>query len=155
MITLRKIAYCVGITIAVSVFVLFLYTAVPGMIQHSGWDELDTMSMNGEEMLEEFKGHPAYAAFYERFPDAKEELNYGKKTNRAELQLGVRNFETGVELVLSMNYNKYDDDISVHINCNAGDIQELGIDSTSLRARGLFVVDFIEYTECLELKTKQ
>lgn len=153
MVTLKKIAYCIGIGISLSIFVLFLYSALPNMIQNSNWDEFDAIPMNNEGMLETFKEHPAYAAFYERFPDAKEELSYATNSNHSELEVGIRNFETGVELVLSMNYNKYNDDVNVHINCNVGNPLELGINSSSLRANGLFVVDFIEYTECLELKT--
>ena len=155
MITLRKIAYCVGISIAVSVFVLFLYSAVPQMIQHNGWDKFDLIPINDEEMLEKFKGHPAYAAFYERFPDAKEELSYNKNQNQGDLQVGIRNFETGVELVLQLNYNGYNDDVNAHINCHVENLNELGIDRSNMRANGLFVVDFIEYTECMEIKTDE
>ena len=150
MITLRKIAYCVGISITISVFVLFLYSALPNMIQHSDWDQFDAMSMNDEEMLEIFKGHPAYAAFYERFPDATEELDNDNISRHSELKVGVRNFDTGIELILHMYYNPRNDNVNVNINC---DVQgyELNVDRSALHASELFAVDFIEQTNCLDL----
>lgn len=149
MITLRRITYGVGITIAISVFVLFVYSVVPQMIQHSSWDQLD--GPTEEEMIEKFHGHPGYIAFYERFPDTKEELSYNKKNNHGEMLIGIRNSETGAELVLQLNYNQYTDHVNVHINCHVVNSSERPIAQSTLHANGLFVVDFIEYTDCLEL----
>ena len=41
MLTLQKIAYGVGISIAVSVFVLFLYSFLPHLLQNDQWENID------------------------------------------------------------------------------------------------------------------
>jgi len=154
MITLKKITYCVGIGIALSIFVLFLYSFLPHTIQNNAWNNLDTTPLNKEELLKKFQEHPAYAAFYERFPDAKEEINYNKNGNRGELEVGIRNSENGNTLSLHMYYNTYEDRVNVNINC---DIQsnERYIDRSNLHANGLFTIDFIEQTDCMELENNQ
>ena len=74
---LTKIAFYVGIGIAVSVFALFLIWSLPVVIGHTGnqWERLgntDTDRSNGET-LAKFQGHPAYVAMYERFPRSRGE----------------------------------------------------------------------------------
>jgi len=149
MITLKKVTYCVGIGVTLSLFVLFLYAALPGMIQNSNWDNLDLVPLGEEGMLKKFQEDPTYAAFYERFPDAKEKLNYNKRSAHSSMEVGIRNFETGAELKLQLNYNSRGDDINANINCN---IKGKDIDRSNLSAHGLFVLDFIEQTDCLELE---
>jgi len=151
---LQKIAYCVGIGIALSVFVLFLYSFLPHQIQNNAWDNLDVMPLDKEELLKKFQEHPAYAAFYEKYPDANEEINYNKNANRGGLEVGIRNSENGNTLMLQMHYNTYEDNINVNINCNKSPEPNRYNHNTN-NAHGLFVIDFIEQTDCLELETDQ
>lgn len=143
---LQKIAICVGIGISLSIFVLFLYSFLPNIINNNDWDNFDSTNLTKEELLEKYQKHPAYVAFYERFPDAKEEFNFNPKRHDGNIQVGVANFEKANTLKLDMRYNKYDDSIFVSINCftNNGKNQ-------STNTNGLFVVDYIEQTNCLEL----
>ncbi len=151
MVKLQKIAYGVGISIAVSVFVLFLYSFLPYVIQNNAWDKFDDIDLSQEEMLKKFQDHPAYAAFYERFHDAKEELNYNPKESRATMEVGIRNSENGHAVLLHMYYNEYEERVTANINCELQNV-ELNSDRLPLHANGLFVLDFIEQTECLEFE---
>lgn len=145
MIPLKTIAICVGIGISVIGFGLILYTVLPLMIQNNAWDNFNS-KITKEELLEKFKEHPAYAAFYEKFPDAREVLNYNSKRHDGDIQIGVANFEKANTLKLELRYNNYDDSIFVNITCftNNGKKQ-------STNTNGLFVVEYIEQTNCLEL----
>ena len=144
MIPLSKIAYCVGITIAVSVFVLFLYSFLPHLIQNEQWENIDGMGMSDEELLEEFHATPAYVAFLERYPDAEEELN--NQRSGGELQVGVANYEKNNYLKLNLYFNKYDDRINVNVDCQTSN------NRNNLHANGLFAIEFIKQTNCLDLE---
>ena len=145
MYSLKKISYIVGLTIAVSVFALFLYSFLPHLIQNEQWDNIKGFSMTDEELLAEFQATPAYIAFYEKYPDAKEELN--NRRHGGELQVGIANIEKGNFLKLNLYYNEYDDRINVNVSCQTPDNRE------NLHSDGLFAIDFIKQTECLNLET--
>ncbi len=142
MLSLQKIAYGVGISIAVSVFVLFLYSFLPHLIQNEQWENIDGMEMSDEELLEEFHATPAYLAFIERFPDAKEELNNHR--HGGELQVGIANYEKNNSLRLNLYFNNYDDRINVNVDCQTSNNQD------NMRADGLFAIEFIKQTNCLD-----
>ena len=141
---LQKIAYVVGISIAVSVFVLFLYSFLPHLIQNDQWERVDGLKLTDEELLKEFKIHPAYVAFYERFPDAKEELR--NERHGGQLEVGVANFEDNNYLTLHLYFNNHDDDINANVNCDSSN------DTQNRHANGLFVIEFIKQTNCLDLE---
>lgn len=69
----------VGIGIATSVFALFLVSALPNIIENTAnqWWMLGDAGMSEEALLAKFQEHPAYAAMYERFPDAVEVVYRG------------------------------------------------------------------------------
>lgn len=145
MLPLSKIAYGVGITIAVSVFVLFLYSFLPSIIQNEQWKNIDGMNMDDEKLLEEFQATPAYIAFYERFPNATEELNNYR--SGGELQIGIANYEKNNYLKLNLYYNNYDDRINVNVDCQTSD------NRNNMYADGLFAIEFIKQTNCLNLES--
>ena len=45
------------------------------------WERLDKNDNSEEELRIKFQEHPAYAAMYERFSDAKEEITYYGRGN--------------------------------------------------------------------------
>ena len=143
---LQKIAYFVGIGIAVSVFFMVLYSFLPMMIQNNQWDNLDGFNISEEELLKRFQAEPAYLAFYAKYPDAKEELNYNR--HGGSMQVGAVNFEKNNTLRLHLNYNDYDERINVNVNCETQNNTE-----RNMYADGLFAIDFINQTNCLDLES--
>ena len=145
MITLRKITYFVGLGISISMFGLFWYTFLPEIIQNNPWAEIGNSFMSDEELLKKLKAHPSYAAFYERFPDAKEELRNHR--HGGSLQVGVSNFEKNNMLSLNLRFQTYGN-VNANIHCRTMNNDY----DRNLSAEGLFVLDFIENTNCLELE---
>lgn len=142
MITLRTISYIVGLTIAISSFGIFLFMTIPGMIQHNQWDEIDMLDITEEELIELFQGEPAYVAFYEKFPEAKEEFNQ-HKYGGSEMTVGITNFENNHMLRLNMNYNNDEGKVWVNVWCETNSDRHSNAD-------GLFAIEFIQNTKCLE-----
>ena len=143
---LRTIAYFVGLGISISMFGLFLYSFLPTLIANNPWTVIGNMLISDEELLKKLKAHPSYAAFYERFPDAKEELRNPRTSGT--LQVGVSNFDKGNTLTLRLDFQKYDGQVNANVSCKTMDDER----NRNLRAHGLFVLDFIENTNCLELE---
>jgi len=127
------------------VFALFLYSFLPHLIQNDQWERIDGLKMSDEDLLAEFQATPAYVAFYEKYPDAKEELN--NRRSGGELQVGIANIEKGNFMKLNLYYNEYDDRINVNVSCETPNNRE------NMHSDGLFAVDFIKQTECLSLET--
>lgn len=148
---LKKIAFCVGIGIAVCGFGVILYAALPSMIMHSDWDNLDSLPLTEDAMLEKFQAHPTYAVFYEKFPDASEKLDYDQNQRNSSFKVGIRNFDNGIELILQMHYNTRNEVVNANIRC---DVKEniVNTSHSKLYANELFVKEFIEQTNCLDLK---
>ena len=145
---LSKFAIYLGIGIGVTFFSLFLYTALPGIIENSAnqWERLDRSNNSEEELRKKFKKHPAYNAIHERFSEVREELNY-HGGGSGNMRVGVMNFENGNQLILNMYYNDYDDRVEAHVNCEIPN-------SRGMSADGLFAVDFIKNTNCLEVESE-
>jgi hypothetical protein len=142
---LSKFAIYLGIGMGVTFFVLFLFAAIPGIIQNSiqQWEQLDSQSKSEEELKAKFQNYAAYLAMYERFPDAKEELTYHGGGN-GNMRVGVMNFETNKQLILDMYYNSYEDRVTANVNC-------IGNNSEGMNTDTLFAEDFIKNTNCLDV----
>ena len=139
---LKNVAYGTGIVIAISVFILFLVSFVP----HLGneWDraDLDRGSLDREEALALLQTHMAYVAMYERFPESVERFTHSEH-NGGEMEVGVRNPDTAMSLVLRM-YTYWDGISHMTVTCeNRTTDHEESVD-------GLFAVEFIKTTDCLE-----
>ena len=133
----KNIAYGTGITISISMFILFLISFVP----HLG-DERNLGSLDHEEALALLQADPAYVAMYERFPEAVERFTHSERNN-GEMEVGVRNPDTAMSLVLRMyTYAAGISHITVTCEDGAGGHEE-SVD-------GLFAVEFIKITDCLE-----
>lgn len=131
--------------IVISLFSLFLVSALPGIIESSQeqWERFDEGGgvTSEEEQKKKFTEHPGYKAMYERYPNASEEWTY--RHNSGSMDVGAMNVETGNQLILSMYYHEYNDEISSNLRC-----VKHGHDDTYVE--GLFVKDFIKNTDCLE-----
>ena len=140
---LTKIAFYVGIGIAVSLFALFMVSALPGIIGSAAnqWDGLGDTGKSEAELLARFQGHPAYAAMYERFPDAVEEVTY-IGNGRGSMDVGAMNFENNSQLVLHMYI--FGNDVRVDVTCmNDAKDGQTHVDD-------LFTENFIRNTDCLD-----
>ena len=140
---LTKIAFYVGIGIAVSVFALFLIWSLPVVIGHAGnqWERLGDTGRSDGEILAKFQEHPAYVAMYERFPGAVEKVAY-HEDGGGSMEVGAMNFENNSQLVLHMYI--YSNDVRVDVTCtnDAKDRQTYIND--------LFAGSFIRNTDCLD-----
>lgn len=147
---LKTIAYVVGITIAISSFSMLLYSFLPIMIYNNAWDNQrynNEFDISEDEILEKFKAHPVYVAFYEKYPDAVEEFKPGK--NNAELELGVANFDTNSYLKVHFGMSPYDKQIHINSFCD-NDVPSTGNPIRQRHADGIFVKEFIEITDCVK-----
>ena len=118
-------------------FILFLISFVPHL-----WDERNLGSLDREEALALLQADPAYVAMYERFPEAVERFTHSERNN-GEMEVGVRNPDTAMSLVLRMyTYAVGISHITVTCEYGAGGHEE-SVD-------GLFAVEFIKTTDCLE-----
>lgn len=134
---LKNVAYGTGIVIAVSLFILFLVSFVPNL-----GNEWDRNNLDREEALALLQTQPAYVAMYERFPESVERFTHSEH-NSGEMEVGVRNPDTAMSLVLRM-YTYWDGISHMTVTCeNRTTDHEESVD-------GLFAVEFIKTTDCLE-----
>ena len=148
---LPKIAIYLAIGIGVTIFGMFLYSILPHMIQNSSndWERaIGGMAETDEKVLALFEEHPSYIAFYETYPDAKQELN-SRGRGDGNLQVGIMNFDTGNQLLLEMYYDKWNDSVHVNVRCNV--MGDNGDRHRNLHAEGLFAEDFIRNIDCLDV----
>lgn len=142
---ITKSAIYLGMGVVSALFVLFLIVAVPHMLDDAldRWEKMGAPDDAAEQELRtKFQEHPAYKAMYERFPDAKEELEY--YSNQGQIKVGVMNFETNSNLILHMDYTEWRDTITIHAECVTNS------EVTSKSADSLFVEDFIKRTDCVD-----
>lgn len=135
---IQRLAYYLGIGMAVTLFVLLLIAAVPNLVQDT--DYAGTDARTDAELLAMFTAHPAYSAMYERFPDAAEEFEVHGRGD-GSLRVGVMDFESGTQLILYMNVHGR----NVYANIECIDTEE-----PRVVVDGLFAVEYIKITDCLE-----
>ena len=142
---LQRIAYYVGIGVVISIFALFLVSALPDIIENSArqWGMLGDAGKSEEALLAMFQKHPAYAAMYERFPDAVEEF-VSHENGVGSIEVGAMNFESGSQLKLHLFYHVSSDRVNVNVICMNG-----ALDGPT-HIDGLFAEDFIRNTDCLD-----
>ena len=143
---LSKIATFVGMGITISVFILFLYAFIPNMIQNNPWDNVEIIYPSGDEIYEMFTQEPAYAAFYDRYPNATEAFR-DRGEGRAELELALGDFGKGKYIRLTLDYDRHDKIVWPRIHCEdfaaPSDYRHQSFD-------GALVMQFIEQNKCLE-----
>ncbi len=147
---LPKIAIYLAIGIGVTIFVLFLYTILPHIIENSSrdWERALGNSMTEEDLKALFYAEPAYLIFKEKYPDAIE--SYDERRNgEGRLNLVMYNYTNFNEIRLDIDYNRYSENVDVRVNCQ---VQIPGNDRQMHRdAQGDGAVDFIEKMDCLNI----
>lgn len=147
---LPKFAIYLAIGIGVTIFVLFLYSILPHIIENSSrdWDRALGNSMTEEDLKALFYAEPAYLIFKEKYPDAIE--SYDERRNgEGRLNLVMYNYTNFNEIRLDIDYNRYSENVDVRVNCQ---VQIPGNDRQMHRdAQGDGAADFIEKMDCLNI----
>lgn len=135
--------------------------------------EFGALFVDQDAMIEEMKNYESYTLFNEMYPDNYEEIRK-QRDGDTSLEIFAYNFDTGNRLELNIRYSVYDQDIRERASCNM-DLNsyriQLGTNaaftsassdpnfSSSIpqafykqgHASDDFTVDFIKYTNCLEI----
>ena len=147
---LPKFAIYLAIAIGVIIFALILYTILPHIIENSSrdWDRALGNGMTDDDFKALFYAEPAYSVFKEKYPDAIESYeNRGRGEGR--LNLVMYNYTNFNEIRLDINYNRYNENVDVRVNCQVtipGNEREM-----RRNAEGDGAVDFIEKMDCLNI----
>jgi hypothetical protein len=144
---LSKIAIYIAIVIGLIFFGMFLFAALPSMIENSTeqWGRILGPQLSEEEIKSMFYEHPSYLAFIQRYPDTGE--NFDIRNNRyASLTLTVFNYDTNNTLNLHMNWNQHNKKLDVTAEC------ELYLEENrrDQRAEGGLAAGYIKNTQCIE-----
>ena len=166
--THAKIGIWVGIA-AVIVIMPFLVLTQVGYLSH----EFGALFVDQDALIEEMKNYESYKLFNEMYPDNYEQI-HKQRDGDTSLEIFAYNFDTGNRLELNLRYSVYDQDIreraSCDMNLNTYRIQlgtnaafasassDLNFQSSvptmfykEGHASDEFTVDFIKYTNCLEI----
>lgn len=147
---LPKFAIYLAIAIGVIIFTLFLYSILPHIIENSSrdWERAMGNGMTKDDLKALFYAEPAYILFKEKYPDAIESYD-NRHRGDDRLNLVMFNYTNFNELRLDIDYNRYDENVDVRVNCQ---VQIPGIDRQMHRdAQGDGAVDFIEKMDCLNI----
>ncbi len=147
---LPKLAIYLAIGIGVTIFVLFLYSILPHIIENSSrdWDRAMGNSMTEEDLKALFYAEPAYSVFKEKYPEAIESFESWNK-GEGRLNLVMYNYTNFNEIRLNIDYNRHRENVNVGITC---EVQIPGNDRQMRRnAEGDGAVDFIEKMDCLNI----
>jgi len=140
----QKFVYCLAVGMAVTIFVLFLHSYLPHMINNNAWDRVEQTFITADHMKERMESHMAFQAFHERYPNAIAEFN--KRGNYgASYELAIGNFTSNHSVILQMDYKTNGDKINVSVVCD-----DFGTGSKSTGVRGALATQFIKENTCLE-----
>jgi len=141
---LSKIAIYMGMVIACSVFVLFVISIMPHILNQieNQWDDV-IPGKSDEELKALFYETESYKAFINKYPESGEHFDsYGNGGGR--LEISAMNFESYQTLRLDLEYNKRNDSIREYVECYSN------ADRHQYSIRGSLVTQFIEKVDCLE-----
>jgi len=141
---LPKIAILMGMSIALFVFGLFLYVALPDLIRYNNWDEF-TEPIDEKMILEKFHTNEAYLIFIEKYPENGE--IFRPQDNRAELRVNAMNFTSLTQIELELDYNSRDDYFRQNVDCRNDQ------NDWRLRISGPLAAQFLENVDCLAMGT--
>lgn len=149
MITLKTISYIVGITVAISIFIVYsmsLSFGIEGNFNEYNRDN-EYNSLTEEEILNIFRNYPAYQVFYEIHPDAVEELRVTK--HRSELQLGKADLDKGSYLTMNFNISTHDF-VNVRLDMNCKYIDPRTNDTSSRYIDDVYAEQYIRSELCFK-----
>ena len=141
---LSKIAIYMGMAIACSIFVLFVISITPYMMNQiqNNWDDV-IPGKSDEELMALFYETQSYHAFVEKFPENGEWFDsYGNGGGR--LEVTAMNFESLNTMRLELDYDLHTDSVREEINCYNQ------ADDRNYRIRGSLAAQFIEKISCLD-----
>ena len=141
---LSKITIYMGMAIACSIFVLFVISIMPHIMNQiqNNWDDV-IPGKSDEELKALFYETRSYQAFVQKFPDNGEWLDfYGNGGGR--LEVTAMNFESLNTMRLELYYDRPTESVREEINCyNQADDRNYHI-------RGSLTAQFIEKIPCLD-----
>ena len=141
---LSKVAIYMGMGIACTIFVMFVISITPHMMNQleNDWDDVIPGKSN-EEIKAMFYETNSYKTFINKFPEYGEWFNsHGNGEGR--LEVTAMNFESLNTMRLELDYDKRSESIREEINCYNQK------DERNYRIRGTLATQFIEKIQCLE-----
>ncbi len=147
---LHKFVIYLAIGIALTIFVLVLYTILPFIIENSSrdWDRVMGTELTEDDIKAMFYAEHAYVIFKEKYPDAIESFESREK-GEGRIDLVMYNYTNYNEVRLNIDYNRYRENVQVSVNCQ---VNIPGNERDMRRnAHGDGVVDFIEKMDCLNI----
>ena len=151
MITLKQISVIIGLTLGVSVFILFVIALMPGILLNNEmeWDKYykdknyhETRQLDPSSIKEKIESVESYKLFMERYPNAHKEFYYDG-FDFASYTLGVANFTSKNILELKLDYEPFSF-IDQNISCDK--FSRHGGDHFT----GVLVNHYIVENQCLE-----
>ncbi|MCH9657421.1 hypothetical protein K0U27_01780 [archaeon] len=142
--TLSKIAIYMGMAIACSIFILFVISITPHIMNQlqNDWEDI-LPGKSDEELKTLFHETESYKAFVNKFPDHGMWFNsHGNGEGR--LELTTMNFESLNTMRLELDYDRRSESVSEEINCFNQK------DERNYRIRGSLASQFIEKIQCLD-----
>jgi len=141
---LPKIAFILGMSIAVTIFGVFLYAAVPDIIRNNNWEEI-AVPIDEKALLEKFHTNEAYLIFIEKYPENGETFrNWG---DGGELKINAMNFTSLTTVELELNYSTRDNYFRQDVDCRNDQYD------WRLRIQGPLTAAFLEKVDCLAIET--
>jgi len=141
---LSKIAIYMGMAIACSIFVLFVISIMPHIIDqiNNRWDDV-IPGKSDAELKSMFYDTESYKTFVGKYPENGEYFDsYGNGGGR--LEVTAMNFESYNIITLELDYDKRSDFTREYVECHShADKQQYSI-------RGSLATQFIEKVDCLE-----
>lgn len=141
---LQKFTWYLGLGMGITVFVLFLHSYLPHMINNNDWEQVEKTLITPVFMKNQLESHSSFKAFKERYPDAAIEFTKGNRG--VSYQLAIGNFTTNNSLILNLNYQGYDGKLHVDISC-----EKIDADIRGTNVRGALVTQYIKENTCMEI----
>ncbi|MCH9658751.1 hypothetical protein K0U27_08720 [archaeon] len=142
--TVAKAGIITAIVFIGFIMILLGFTVVPSIFNQYIVTPVDVMS--DDEFKQRFLESEEYQAFTKRFPD--HDQNFSRSQHGAGFEAGSVNSETGNTLLLEMTLQGKGDIHDKYVECESdGTANEYENNSD---ARGVFVKNFIENTDCLD-----
>ncbi len=140
---LQKFTWYLGLVMGITVFVLFLHSYLPHMINNNDWEQVERTLITPAFMKNQLESHSSFKAFKERYPNGAIEFT---KSNGASYELAIGNFTSNNVLILNLQYQAYQQKINVDVSCN-----KIDSDIRGTNVRGALVTQYIKENTCMEI----
>lgn len=141
---LSKIAIYLGMGIASAVFVLFLISILPHIVDVLERDWVNVIPSKSEQEIKEILyNHESYKVFVNKYPEYGEYYR-GHGGGSGSLEVMAMNFETHNTLSLELNFNNNAESINEQVRCFNDNLD------FNYHVRGSLAKQFIEKVSCLD-----